>query len=58
MRIGTAIALLFVLAFCAFGIVATFEPMDATTQWTWRMVYGVICAACLVAFAWVARARK
>jgi hypothetical protein len=58
MRYGTRLALLIVLAFCVFGFVATFEPMAATKQWTWRVVYGVIAVACLGAFAWAAPPRK
>jgi hypothetical protein len=58
MRIGTMGALLIVLAFCVFGFVATYEPMDAAKQWTWRIVYGIIGLACVLGFAWSARPRK
>jgi hypothetical protein len=58
MRIGTMVVLLAILAFCVFGFSATFEPMDATKQWMWRVVYGVIGLACVGGFVWGARPRK
>jgi hypothetical protein len=58
MRIGAMVILLAVLAFCAFGFSATFEPMDTTKQWTWRAVYGLVGLACLGAFVWAVRPRK
>lgn len=58
MRIGSMVVLLAVLAFCVFGFVATFEPMDATKQWMWRAVYGVIGLACIATFAWSVRPQK
>jgi hypothetical protein len=58
MRIGTVVFLLAVLAFCVFGFTATFEPMDATKQWTWRVVYGAVGLACVGKIAWSVRPRK
>lgn len=36
-----------VLAFCVFGFMATFEPLDASTQFTWRVIYGLVGLVCL-----------
>ena len=30
-----------VFAFCIFGFLATFEPLDPITQITWRAIYGI-----------------
>ena len=35
-------------AFCAFGFLATFEPLDRATQLQWRMIYGVLGGGSLV----------
>jgi hypothetical protein len=34
-RIAASVLLLALLAFCAFGFAATFEPIDAATRATW-----------------------
>jgi hypothetical protein len=57
MRVVTMVVVLIVLAFCVFGFVATFEPMDATKQWSWRAVYGIIGVACVGGYVWAVRAR-
>lgn len=41
-RMVTRLVLVAVLLFCVFGFVATCEPMDPTTQLTWRWIYAVI----------------
>ena len=41
-QVFLAAMLLFPAAFCLFGFAATFEPMDAVTQWTFRIGYSVI----------------
>ncbi|MCB1088257.1 MAG: hypothetical protein KDM63_14505 [Verrucomicrobiae bacterium] len=46
-RIVGATLMLAVMAFCGFGFLATFEPLDASTQLTWRIVYGLVGLACL-----------
>ena len=57
-RIIGVLALLALLAFCVFGFMATFEPLDASTQLTWRVVYGLAGLACLGGIALLSRARK
>ena len=42
LQIVLALVLLFPAAFCVFGFVATFEPMDAVRQWTFRITYIVL----------------
>lgn len=33
---------------CGVGCLATFEPMEGSTQWVWRVVYGAGAGACSV----------
>lgn len=47
-RLLTAIILLGVAAFCAFGFLATFEPLPPATQWTWRAIYAAAGLASLI----------
>jgi hypothetical protein len=58
MRLAFIFISLIVLAFCLYGFAATFEPMNATTQWTWRVVYGLIGSACMGQLVWAAWTRK
>jgi hypothetical protein len=44
-----AAPLLVLAGFCAFGFLATFEPMPPTEQWSWRVVYVVMGVSCLYA---------
>ncbi len=46
-RVLIVLVLLAVAAFCAFGFLTTFEPLDRTTQIIWRIVYGVGGLLCL-----------
>jgi hypothetical protein len=57
-RIAVAIFLLAIAAFCGFGFLATFEPLDRGTQLFWRIVYGLVGLACLAQILWLARAKK
>lgn len=41
-QISLAVVLLAPILFCVFGFAATFEPMDASTQWLYRMIYGAV----------------
>ncbi len=41
-RVFLALLLLPPAGFCVFGFAATFEPMDAVTQWTFRIGYVVV----------------
>ena len=43
-RLIVTLVCLAVMAFCAFGFLATFEPLPAATQWTWRAIYGCVAA--------------
>lgn len=40
-RILVTMGLLALLAFCGFGFLASFEPLAASQQWLWRLVYVV-----------------
>jgi predicted membrane channel-forming protein YqfA (hemolysin III family) len=46
-----AVPLLALAGCCAFGFLATFEPMPPAEQWTWRVVYVVMGLCCLWASA-------
>jgi len=46
-RVMWSLVLLAVLAFCVFGFMATFEPLDVSTQVVWRGIYGLTAVACL-----------
>ena len=46
-RIMRVLVLLALLSFCVFGFMATFEPLDTSTQLTWCAVYGLVGLACL-----------
>ena len=45
MRVLFAVALCAVAAFCTFGFLATFEPVDGALRW--RAGYGAAILACL-----------
>lgn len=49
LRLIAVMTLLLVAAFCAFGILATFEPPGSQM---WRIGYAAAGVACLVAAAW------
>ena len=51
LRILFTLALLPVLGFSVFGILATFEPLPVETQWLWRGIYGFVGAGCLFGIA-------
>ena len=58
LRLFGSVLLLVVAAFCAFGFLATFEPLPPAVQWTWRGIYIVIALACLtgtVRLAWLSK---
>jgi hypothetical protein len=57
-RVAMMVILLALIAFCIFGFVATFEPMDPAKAMTWRIIYGVAALASIVAVAWNIRPRK
>jgi hypothetical protein len=44
-RILVTMGLLALLAFCAFGFLASFEPLPASQQWLWRLVYLVAASS-------------
>ena len=47
MRILLTLILLCVVAFSAFGFMATYEPMDDGSHLTWRIGYGIAIVASL-----------
>ena len=54
-RIAGVILLLAIAAFCGFGFLATFEPLEGTAPIVLRIIYGVVILACLaqiVRLAW------
>lgn len=58
LKIIGSLALLAVLAFCVFGFMATFEPLDASTQLTWRVIYGLAGLASVGGIVFLLRRRK
>ena len=42
------LVLLGLIGFCGFGLLATFEPLPAATQWPWRVLYGATLMASVV----------
>jgi len=42
LRIFLSLILAAAALFCVVGFAATFEPMPAGAQWTWRGIYGLI----------------
>lgn len=56
-RVLLAILLLPVAAFCLFGFVATFEPLDLVTQWTFRIGYAVLGISAVASIARLSRGR-
>lgn len=46
------LVLLGVVAFCAFGFLATFEPIEQGQQLMWRAAYGVVGVASIACMAW------
>lgn len=47
-RVLGCVLCLSIAGFCAFGFLASYEPMDAGTQAMWRTVYSVAGGAALV----------
>jgi hypothetical protein len=57
-RAFAAVALVPLLLFCGFGFLATFEPLPADVQLTWRVVYSALGIGSLIALTRLAFARK
>lgn len=57
-RLVTVVFLLIVAGFCAFGFLATFEPLAGAAPIVLRIVYGVAVVACLAQIVWLARPKK
>jgi hypothetical protein len=53
-----AVVLLGVAGFAVFGFLATFEPMDAVVQWTWRGVYAAAGLASVAGIGWALWPRR
>lgn len=49
LKLFGSVLLLLVAGFCAFGFLATFEPLPPAEQWMWRGTYFVIGLTCLTA---------
>ena len=54
-RILLALILLPITLFCAYGVLATFEPPGHVPL---RITYGLIGLACLVGVVWIALPRR
>ena len=57
-RAVVALVLLAVAAFCVFGFLATFEPIDPEAQLIWRAVYGGVGLGCVAGAVWLILAHK
>ena len=42
LRSLASLVLWVVVGFCAFGFLATFEPLPPVMQWTWRVIYAAV----------------
>jgi len=58
LRVVLNLALTGLAGFCTLGFMATFEPLDADTQMTWRVIYGALFVGSLVGLIVVNRSRK
>jgi ABC-type glutathione transport system ATPase component len=57
LRILAVLVLLAILLFCAFGLLATAEPIDPATRALWRAIYGILGLLSLAALWRVAGRR-
>jgi hypothetical protein len=57
-RLVLALLLAGVAAFCLFGLMATFEPLEQSTQLGWRTGYTAIGIMCLGGAAWLIWPRR
>jgi hypothetical protein len=57
-RILVVVLLLAVIAFCIFGFLATFEPMEPESQLTWRIIYVALVGNCAAAIVWLFLLRR
>lgn len=55
MKAAAVVLLFVVLAFCAFGFLATLEPMEGGSPLNWRIAYGGAGAASIVLLVWLLR---
>ena len=53
MKVLPSFALLALLGFCTFGLLATREPMDPSRQQQWRLIYGSIAAFAIAFLTWI-----
>jgi len=51
MKLLVAFALILVMAFSTFGLLATLEPGDPGELLRWRALYGAVLVCCLVGLA-------
>ena len=53
-----ALPLLALFAFCIFGFLATFEPLDPITQMTWRAIYAITGLGAISAILFMLKPEK
>lgn len=59
MRAIVVLVLLAIIAFCAIGFAATFEPMETRSPLAWRVGYGAVGLLCLArAMYWIRGPRR
>jgi hypothetical protein len=55
LRMLASLVLWVVVGYCAFGFLATFEPLPPAMQWTWRVIFVVVGLSAFAAgtrFVW------
>jgi hypothetical protein len=57
-RILASVFLLLIVGFCVLGFMATFEPLHPRKQLTWRITYGTVGGASMLAVLWLLRPRR
>tara|TARA_B100001250_G_scaffold381936_1_gene374657 strand:+ start:163 stop:390 length:228 start_codon:yes stop_codon:yes gene_type:complete len=53
-----ALPLLGLFAFCIFGFLATFEPLDPITQMTWQAIYAIAGLGAISAILFMLKPEK
>jgi hypothetical protein len=53
MRIASPGILLFIMMFCGYGYLCTYEPNPPDVQLRWRIIYGGVAGACLLGIVWL-----
>ena len=58
LRVVLSLALAGLACFSIFGFMATFEPLEADVQMTWRVIYGILFVVALAGLIILNRRRK